>query len=147
MDQLSPSGNVYQASTFAGNPVSVTAAITTVESLLKNKNKVYPTIARLCDTLVLGIKDRVNDFADHYTINSIGSLFQLFFTKETVSTPLDILKSDKNLFETLFWDLLKKNIFIPPSLYETCFISYSHSDEDIEKTIACYSDSLNKYTK
>ncbi|HEY8522564.1 MAG TPA: aminotransferase class III-fold pyridoxal phosphate-dependent enzyme, partial [Nitrososphaeraceae archaeon] len=147
MDQLSPSGNVYQASTYAGNPVSVTAATTTVESLLKNKNKVYPTIARLCDTLVLGIKDRVNDFADHYTINSIGSLFQLFFTKETVSTPLDILKSDKNLFETLFWDLLKKNIFIPPSLYETCFISYSHSDEDIEKTIECYSDSLNKYTK
>ncbi len=147
MDQLSPSGNVYQASTYAGNPVSVTAAITTVESLLKNKNKVYPTIARLCDTLVLGIKDRVNDFADHYTINSIGSLFQLFFTKETVSTPLDILKSDKNLFETLFWSLLKKNIFIPPSLYETCFISYSHSDEDIEKTIECYSDSLNKYTK
>lgn len=147
MDQLSPSGNVYQASTYAGNPVSVTAAITTVESLLKNKNKVYPTIARLCDTLVMGIKDRVKDFADHYTINSIGSLFQLFFTKETVSTPLDILKSDKHLFETLFWDLLKKNIFIPPSLYETCFISYSHSDEDIEKTIECYSDSLNKYTK
>lgn len=147
MDQLSPCGNVYQASTYAGNPVSVTAALTTVESLLKNKNKVYPTIARLCDTLVLGIKDRVNDFADHYTINSIGSLFQLFFTKEPVSTPLDILKSDKNLFDTLFWDLLKKNIFIPPSLYETCFISYSHSDEDIEKTIECYSDSLNKYTK
>jgi glutamate-1-semialdehyde 2,1-aminomutase len=147
MDQLSPSGNVYQASTYAGNPVSVTAATTTVESLLKNKNKVYPTIARLCDTLVLGIKDRVNDFADHYTINSIGSLFQLFFTKETVSTPLDIFKSDKNMFETLFRDLLKKNIFIPPSLYETCFISYSHSDEDIEKTIECYSDSLNKYTK
>jgi glutamate-1-semialdehyde 2,1-aminomutase len=114
---------------------------------LKNKNKVYPTIARLCDTLVLGIKDRVKNFADYYTINSIGSLFQLFFTKEIVSSPLDILNSDNRLFESLFWDLLKKNIFIPPSLYETCFISYAHSDEDIEKTIECYSDSLNKYSK
>ena len=147
MDQLTPSGNVYQASTFAGNPVSVTAAITTVESLLKNKNIVYPTIARLCDTLVMGIKDRVKDFDNHYTLNSIGSLFQIFFTAETVSTPLDILKSDQKLFENLFWDLLKKNIFIPPSLYETCFISYSHCDEDIEKTIECYADSLNKYIK
>ncbi len=145
MDQLSPSGNVYQASTYAGNPISVTAAITTVESLSKNKNKVYPTIARLCDTLVMGIKDRVKNFADYYTINSIGSLFQLFFTKETVSSPSDILKSQNKLFESLFWDLLKKNVFIPPSLYETCFISYAHSDEDIEKTIECYSDSLNKY--
>jgi glutamate-1-semialdehyde 2,1-aminomutase len=147
MDQLSPSGNVYQASTYAGNPISVTAATTAVESLLKNKNKVYPTIARLCDTLVLGIKDRVKNFADYYTINSIGSLFQLFFTKEKVSSPLDILKSDYKLFESLFWDLLKKNIFIPPSMYETCFISYAHSDEDIEKTIECYSDSLNQYIK
>ena len=147
MDQLSPSGNVYQASTYAGNPVSVTAAITTVESLLKNKNKIYPTIARLCDTLVMGIKDGVKEFAEHYTINSIGSLFQIFFTADAVSTPLDILKCDTKMFENLFWDLLKKNIFIPPSMYETCFISYSHSDEDIEKTIECYSDSLNKYTK
>jgi len=147
MDQLSPSGDVYQASTYAGNTVSVTAAIATIESLLKNKNKVYPTIARLCDTLVMGIKDRVKDFDNHYTLNTIGSLFQIFFTREQVSTPLDILRCDQKLFENLFWDLLKKNIFIPPSLYETCFISYSHSDEDIEKTIECYSDSLNKYTK
>ena len=147
MDQLAPSGDVYQASTYAGNTVSVTAAITTIETLLKNKNKVYPTIARLCDTLVMGIKDRVKDFDNRYTLNSIGSLFQIFFTREQVSTPLDILRSDQKLFANLFWDLLKKNIFIPPSLYETCFISYSHSEEDIEKTIECYSDSLNKYTK
>jgi len=147
MDQLAPSGDVYQASTYAGNTVSVTAAITTIETLLKNKNKVYPTIARLCDTLVMGIKDRVKDFDNRYTLNSIGSLFQIFFTRDGVSTPLDILRSDQKLFANLFWDLLKKNIFIPPSLYETCFISYSHSEEDIEKTIECYSDSLNKYTK
>jgi glutamate-1-semialdehyde 2,1-aminomutase len=146
MDQLAPSGDVYQASTYAGNTVSVTAAITTIETLLKNKNKVYPTIARLCDTLVMGIKDRVKDFDNRYTLNSIGSLFQIFFTREQVSTPLDILRSDQKLFANLFWDLLKKNIFIPPSLYETCFISYSHSEEDIEKTIECYSDSLNKDT-
>ena len=146
MDQLAPSGDVYQASTYAGNTVSVTAAITTIETLMKNKNKVYPTIARLCDTLVMGIKDRVKDFDNRYTLNSIGSLFQIFFTREQVSTPLDILRSDQKLFANLFWDLLKKNIFIPPSLYETCFISYSHSEEDIEKTIECYSDSLNKDT-
>jgi glutamate-1-semialdehyde 2,1-aminomutase len=146
MDQLAPSGDVYQASTYAGNTVSVTAAITTIETLLKNKNKIYPTIARLCDTLVMGIKDRVKDFDNRYTLNSIGSLFQIFFTREQVSTPLDILRSDQKLFANLFWDLLKKNIFIPPSLYETCFISYSHSEEDIEKTIECYSDSLNKDT-
>jgi glutamate-1-semialdehyde 2,1-aminomutase len=147
MDQLSPIGNVYQASTYAGNPISVTAAITTVDTLIKNKNKIYPKISRLCDTLVMGIKDRVYDFDRYFTINSIGSLFQIFFTGEAVTTPSHVSKSDQKLFEKLFWDLLKKKIFIPPSQYETCFISYSHTEEDIEKTIECYSDSLIAYTK
>ena len=147
MDQLSPLGSVYQASTYAGNPISVTAAITTVETLIKNKNKIYPKISRLCDTLVMGIKNSVHDFEKYYSINSIGSLFQIFFTSGAVNTPSDVLKADQKLFERFFWDLLGKKIFIPPSQYETCFISYSHSEEDIEKTIECYSNYLNAYTK
>jgi len=147
MNQLSPLGDVYQASTYAGNPISVTAAITTVESLIKNKNKIYPKISRLCDTLVMGIKDNVHEFEKYYSINSIGSLFQIFFTPVTVTTASDVLKSDLKLFKRLFWELLEKKIFIPPSQYETCFISYSHTEEDIEKTIESYSNSLNAYTK
>lgn len=147
MNQLSPLGDVYQASTYAGNPTSVTAAITTVESLIKNKNKIYPKISRLCDTLVMGIKDNVHEFEKYYSINSIGSLFQIFFTPGTVTTASDVLKSDLKLFKRLFWELLEKKIFIPPSQYETCFISYSHTEEDIEKTIESYSNSLNAYTK
>ena len=146
MDQLSPLGNVYQASTYAGNPISVTAAITNIENLIKNENKVYPQINRLCDTLVMGIKDQVKDFDFHFTMNSIGSLFQIFFTSSPVTTIANVLKSDQKLFEKLFWDLLKQKIFIPPSQYETCFISYSHTEEDIEKTIECYSESLNSIT-
>jgi glutamate-1-semialdehyde 2,1-aminomutase len=95
----------------------------------------------------MGIKDRVDDFDRYFTINSIGSLFQIFFTGEAVTTPSHVFKSDQKLFEKLFWDLLKKKIFIPPSQFETCFISYSHTEEDIEKTIECYSESLNAYTK
>ena len=147
MNQLSPLGDVYQASTYAGNPISVTAAITTVESLIKNKNKIYPKISRLCDTLVMGIKDNVHEFEKYYSINSIGSLFQIFFSPGAVTTASDVLKSDLKLFKRLFWELLEKKIFIPPSQYETCFISYSHTEEDIEKTIESYSNSLNAYTK
>jgi glutamate-1-semialdehyde 2,1-aminomutase len=147
MNQLSPLGDVYQASTYAGNPLSVTAAITTVESLIKNKNKIYPKISRLCDTLVMGIKDNVHEFEKYYSINSIGSLFQIFFTPGTVTTASDVLKSDLKLFKKVFWELLEKKIFIPPSQYETCFISYSHSEEDIEKTIESYSNSLNAFIK
>ncbi|MFB5598761.1 MAG: aspartate aminotransferase family protein [Nitrososphaeraceae archaeon] len=142
MNLLSPLGRVYQASTYAGNPISVSAAITTIEILKNKKNLIYPKLGRLCDTLVRGIIDNVTKFNQFLTINSIGSLFQLFFTNERINSPVDVRKSDLRLFEQLFYKLLNYDIFIPPSQFESCFISYSHTEENIEKTIEIYSDSL-----
>ena len=144
MDQLSPIGNVYQASTYAGNPISVSACIATMHILKANKNTIYPQLARSCDTLVKGIRDSINKFDEFFTINSIGSLFQIFFTSGKVNSTLDVLKSDQKLFEKFFLMLLQKDIFIPPSQFETCFTSFSHNEEDIERTIESYSNSLLK---
>lgn len=142
MDQLSPIGNVYQASTYAGNPISVSACIATMQILKANKNTIYPQLARSCDTLVQGIRDSINKFDEFFTINSIGSLFQIFFTSGKVNSTLDVIKSDQKLFEKFFLMLLQKDIFIPPSQFETCFTSFSHNEEDIERTIESYSNSL-----
>lgn len=144
MDQLSPIGNVYQASTYAGNPISVSACIATMHILKANKNTIYPQLARSCDTLVKGIRDSINKFDEFFTINSIGSLFQIFFTSGKVNSTLDVIKSDQKLFEKFFLMLLQKDIFIPPSQFETCFTSFSHNEEDIERTIESYSNSLLK---
>ena len=142
MDQLSPIGNVYQASTYAGNPISVSACIATIHILKANKNTIYPQLARSCDTLVKGIRDSINKFDEFFTINSIGSLFQIFFTSGKVTSTLDVVKSNQTLFEKFFLMLLQRDIFIPPSQYETCFTSFSHNEEDIERTIESYSNSL-----
>ncbi|HLN35561.1 MAG TPA: glutamate-1-semialdehyde 2,1-aminomutase [Nitrososphaeraceae archaeon] len=142
MDQLSPIGNVYQASTYAGNPISVSACIATMQILKANKNTIYPQVARSCDTLVKGIRDSINKFDEFFTINSIGSLFQIYFTSGKVNSTLDVIKSDQKLFEKFFLMLLQKDIFIPPSQFETCFTSFSHNEEDIERTIESYSNSL-----
>jgi glutamate-1-semialdehyde 2,1-aminomutase len=142
MDLLSPVGKVYHASTYAGNPISVSAAIATIEILKNNKNIIYPKLSRLCDTFVRGVIDNVNKFNDFFTINYIGSIFQIFFTREMINSPTDVTNSDQKLFEHLFWKLLQHDIFIPPSQFESCFISYSHSEENIEKTIEIYSESL-----
>ena len=144
MDQLSPIGNVYQASTYAGNPISVSACIATMHILKANKNTIYPQLARSCDTLVKGIRDSINKFDEFFTINSIGSLFQIYFTSGKVNSTLDVIKSDQKLFEKFFLMLLQKDIFIPPSQFETCFTSFSHNEEDIERTIESYSNSLLK---
>src|SRR5919205_1074102 len=61
MQQLAPGGKVYQASTYAGNPISVSASISTIETLITAKDDIYPSIAKTCDRLVNGINDELED--------------------------------------------------------------------------------------
>jgi glutamate-1-semialdehyde 2,1-aminomutase len=147
MQQLAPSGPVYQASTFAGNPVSVAAAIATLETLSAGKNSIYPRIARTCDTIVNGIRDAVNSSTIDCAVNSIGSMFQLFFTREKVRDEATAKKANAQAFRRLYDELLKREVFVPPSQFETCFVSYSHSEDDSDRTIDAYGDAIRRISK
>ena len=147
MSQLAPSGPVYQASTFAGNPVSVAAAIATLNTLIEAKNAIYPKIARTCDSIVDGIKDMLSEAKLDCTVNSIGSMFQLFFTSEKVKDDTSARKSNTAMFRKLFDELIKREIFIPPSQFETCFVSYAHSEDDTDKTIEAYGEAFRRIKK
>ena len=144
MQQLAPAGRVYQASTYAGNPTSVSAGISTIETLIRAKNDIYPTIAKTCDRLVNGIKDELEDAKLNFTLNTIGSMYQLFFNEERVIDAKSAKKSNAANFRLLFDELLKRGVFIPPSQFETCFVSYSHSEDDVYKTIEFYGDALRR---
>jgi glutamate-1-semialdehyde 2,1-aminomutase len=147
MSKLAPSGAVYQASTFAGNPVSVAAAIATLETLIEAKNAIYPKIARTCDSIVNGIKDMLSGAQLDCTVNSIGSMFQLFFTGEKVKDGASARKSNTTMFRRLFEELIKRDIFIPPSQFETCFVSYAHGEDDADKTIEAYGEAFRRIKK
>jgi glutamate-1-semialdehyde 2,1-aminomutase len=144
MQQLAPAGRVYQASTYAGNPTSVSAGISTIETLIRAKNDIYPTIAKTCDRLVNGIKDELEDAKLNFTLNTIGSMYQLFFNEERVIDANSAKKSNAANFRLLFDELLKRGVFIPPSQFETCFVSYSHSEDDVYRTIEFYGDALRR---
>src|SRR5919108_1302107 len=145
MEQFAPMGKLYQASTFAGNPVSVAASVSTIRTLVEQKNIIYPKIARICDCIVGGIRDIMNTYSLDFVLTSIGSMFQMFFTNEKVTNAAIARKSDHTKFRKLFDELLKKGVFIPPSQMETCFISYSHSEDDVDQTVESYYDSLRKF--
>ena len=144
MQQLVPAGPVYQASTFAGNPVSVAAGIASLEMLFEAKNSIYPKIARTCDSIVNGIKDMLSPVQLECTINSIGSMFQLFFTSDKVKDEASARKANAAMFRKLFEELLNYDIFIPPSQFETCFISYSHSEDDSDRAIEAYGEAFRR---
>jgi glutamate-1-semialdehyde 2,1-aminomutase len=142
MDMLSPEGKVYQASTYAGNPVSVSAGVSSVKTMNKLQFKLYPKLEKNCTKLVSAIHDLASDMKIPHQINSITSMFQIFFMDEPVVNYSSAKKADMAKFKKLFEELLKNGVFIPPSQFETVFLSYAHSKNDVKKTITAYEKAL-----
>jgi glutamate-1-semialdehyde 2,1-aminomutase len=147
MDKLTPSGKVYQASTFAGNPISVSAAISSVKTMNKLKHKLYSKLERYCTLLSHAIDDIANDMKIPHQINFTGSMFQIFFTNKPVIDYKSSKSSDSKKFGKMFRTLLKNGIFIAPSQFETVFLSDSHTEGDLNKTLNAYHKALKAVKK
>ena len=142
MNLLSPGGKVYQASTFACNPISVSAAISSIKIINKNKNKMYAKLERNCELLTSEIDDLATDYKIPHQINSIASMFQVFFSNKPVTDYKTSKKADGKKFNKLFANLLKNGVFIAPSQFDSVFLSDAHTDADITKTLGAYGLSL-----
>jgi glutamate-1-semialdehyde 2,1-aminomutase len=146
MEQFSPSGNVYQGSTYAGNPVSVRAGLATVRALERERSVIYPRMSRMCDSIVNGITDEIDHMSFACCVNHIGSMFQIFFTDRKVQNAYDVRTSNRRYYRKLFDNLMKLRVFVPPSQFETCFLSAAHTEEDIDLTIEAFVNALTEVT-
>ncbi len=142
MDLLSPGGKVYQASTFAGNPISVSAAIGSIKTINKSKNKLYPKLEKYALRLTRAIDDIANDLKIPHQINTTSSMFQIFFTNEPVIDYKTSKNADSKKFQKMFQSLLKKGVFVAPSQFEVVFLSDAHTQNDLNKTLDAYSIAL-----
>lgn len=143
MQYLSPLGKVYQAGTFSGNPISVTAGYSTLKILNEKKGKIYPKLKKNCEELKKTLVDLASDYYIEAQVNSIASMFQIFFSSHPVVDYTSAKLSDTRKFYIYFQELLKNGIFIPPSQFETCFLSMAHSEEDLERTINAFDSALH----
>ena len=144
MEQLSPNGNVYEASTFAGNPISTRAAIASLHTMYSLKNKIYPKLAKQCLSLTKSIRESATKYGIEHQVNTISSMFQIFFTDKPVTDYTSSKLADGKKFHKLFSGLLNEGIFIAPSQFETGFLSYAHTDSDLEKTMHSYDYALRQ---
>ncbi|MCH8833216.1 MAG: glutamate-1-semialdehyde 2,1-aminomutase [Thaumarchaeota archaeon] len=147
MDQLTPGGKVYQASTFAGNPVSVSAAISSITTMNKLKNKLYSRLERYCALLARAIDDIATDMKIPHQINFTASMFQIFFTNKPVVNYKSAMKSDSKKFQKLFSALLQKGIFVAPSQFEVVFLSTAHTKSDFNDALDAYQYALKMVKK
>ncbi|MEM3832314.1 MAG: glutamate-1-semialdehyde 2,1-aminomutase [Thermoprotei archaeon] len=146
MRNLAPQGKVYQAGTYSGNTVSTTAALASIEYIVNNKH-IYQILRQNTQKLIKPIREFVHDKKLPVTINTLESMFQIFFTDKLVSTYDDALTSNTELFMKYHAKLLKQGIFIPPSQFETCFLSTAHTLQDIEKTTNTIAQTIGEIFK
>ncbi|MDI6902620.1 MAG: glutamate-1-semialdehyde 2,1-aminomutase [Methanocellales archaeon] len=139
MENISPAGKVYQAGTFNGNPVSLTAGLATIDIL--RREKIHQKVNSMGDELRARLRDIIDDHGLGYTVAGIGSIFKIFFGGE-VHNYQDALKCDRKVYLEFFGRMLKSGVFLPPSQFESNFLSSAHSTDDIEKTINAYEANL-----
>jgi glutamate-1-semialdehyde 2,1-aminomutase len=133
MSKISPSGPVYQAGTLSGNPLAMTAGIAAIQ-LLKKK-KPYQALAEKTSFLAEEIGKAGKKENIPLSINQIGSLFTPFFTSSRVTDYQSAKTSDTRKYGKFFNLMLREGIYLPPSQFETSFLSTAHTEKDLEKTI------------
>lgn len=143
MQYLSPSGKVYQAGTFSGNPISVTAGYSVLQILSEKQGEIYPALEKNCGELKKALEDLASDYHVEAQVGNIASMFQIFFSSEPVIDYTSAKLSDTKKFYMYFQELLKQGVFIPPSQFETCFLSIAHTEDDLERTIHAFDSALH----
>lgn len=133
MKLLAPLGGVYQAGTLSGNPVAVTAGVTTLR-LLKENNS-YEVLRRKTEELCEYIKLKAKEYRIRIKVNYIGSMFGIFFIGADVTDYRRAMRQDLDLFKRFYHGLLKEGIYLSPSGFETNFLSIAHTERDIKKTL------------
>jgi glutamate-1-semialdehyde 2,1-aminomutase len=133
MKWIAPEGQVYQAGTLSGNPLAVSAGIATLKAL--KKPGVYSKLERTTADLASGLHKAAEAAGVPVQINSIGSMFTVFFTADPVRDFQTAKASDKARYSRFFHALLDQSVYFPPSQFETCFVSLAHTQKDIRQTI------------
>jgi glutamate-1-semialdehyde 2,1-aminomutase len=135
MDMISPVGPVYQAGTLSGNPLAMAAGIAML-SLIEETPDLYTEMERKASRLENGILANLVKTGVKGVVNRVGSMMTLFFTSEKKVTNLDeAMTSDTSQYSAYFKLSLKSGIYLAPSQFECLFVSYAHTDEEIDKII------------
>jgi glutamate-1-semialdehyde 2,1-aminomutase len=132
MDQVAPSGPVYQAGTLSGNPLAMAAGLATLRAA--GQPGFYDRLEELGERWRRGMGEAASAGSRPLTINQVGSMVSIFFTGGPVTDFGSAAASDTGAFKDFFWHMLSRGVYLAPSQYEAGFISTAHSEEDLQRT-------------
>lgn len=134
MEHIAPVGNVYQAGTLSGNPIAMIAGFTLLTEL-KNNPSIYNQLNEKCAYLEKGMHEVLNKKKIAHRINRKGSMISLHFCEHDVIDFESASKADIPMFNKLFHHMLDNGIYLPPSAYESWFLSNALHTGDLDDTL------------
>jgi glutamate-1-semialdehyde 2,1-aminomutase len=133
MRQVAPDGPVYQAGTLSGNPLAMAAGLATLTAL--ESPGVYPTLDRQAQRLTAGLAEAAHQANVDVQLVHVGSMVGCFFSSQPVSNHDQATAQDTAAFARFFQAMLDGGVMLPPSAFETWFVSLAHDDAAIDATI------------
>jgi glutamate-1-semialdehyde 2,1-aminomutase len=139
MDMVAPVGPVYQAGTLSGNPLAVTAGLTTLEHLTP---ALYEHLEAIGARLEAGLRGVIERTETKACVQRVGSMITLFFCEGPVRNWQDADRCDRQAFADFHGKLLAAGIYWPPAQFEAAFLSAAHTEADIDKIIVAAENAL-----
>ena len=141
MEKLAPIGDIYQAGTLSGNPLAMSAGTTTL-NILKTRSDSFSALSNKTNQLCREMEKLFTAKGIAVCINRVYSMFTIFFQEGPVYDLVTAQKSDMALFARFFHGMLKNRVWLAPSQLESAFLSFAHSDNDIDFTLNACSKTL-----
>jgi glutamate-1-semialdehyde 2,1-aminomutase len=132
MEQIAPTGSVYQAGTLSGNPLAMAAGKATLTALTP---ELHSIIERRTSALVDGLLEIASTVGVPFTAASAGSMWGYFFHDGPVVDFEDAKRSDVEMFKRFFHAALDRGVYLAPSAFEAAFMSAAHGDAEIAETL------------
>ncbi|GCF11002.1 glutamate-1-semialdehyde 2,1-aminomutase [Dictyobacter arantiisoli] len=141
MNMVAPAGPVYQAGTLSGNPLAMAAGIATLQELRKPGQ--YELLEQKGQRIEEGFQKALRDNHIQAQFVRVGAMFCLYFSEQPVNNYEDAKRSDTRRFASYFWSMLEQGIYLPPSKFESCFISLALDDAMLDETIRAAAKSFS----
>jgi glutamate-1-semialdehyde 2,1-aminomutase len=161
VEEFTPTGDVFQAGTFSGHPVTMAAGLETLR--FAKDEDVYGHVNHLADELRAGMTDVLEDYAPEYTVTGVDSVFKTVFTRETPEDlegacdagceqrddcprygvcpkdAGDVADAETERWKRLYWtEMLEEDVFLTPNQFEPQFVCWAHDEDDITETLEAY---------
>ena len=133
MNCVAPLGPVYQAGTLSGNPVAVACGLATLHEI--QQPGFYKRLSEQTAKLVKGLGAMAKKHGVAFSAQSIGGMFGIYFRGKCPTSFKEVMECDADRFKTFFHAMLDNGVYLAPSIYEAGFVSITHDDSVIARTL------------